>query len=1083
MKYKIGLDLGIASCGWCVINNDEDRIEDLGVRIFTSAENPKDGGALAVPRREARSARRRNRRRKFRMHRIKQLLIRKNLTTKEQLESSVKGLLSPWELRKEVLSRIVTGEELAKILVHIAKRRGYQSNRKSDERDVTNDSGKVISGIKEMREVLQEKGYQTVGEMFAVDEKFHEHKRNKGGSYAFSVDRKMLLDEISQIFQIQRELGNPLATNELEEKFVEVFKSQRNFADGPGISGYTKEGEIIFSPFGGDQIEKMMGRCAHFKEEPRAVKNAYSSELSILFQKINQLKIGRGHDKRHLLAEERELLVKEAHEKKELKYAQIRKWLNLTEDERFNLLSYGRKSNEEIEKAKFCELKGYQETKKAIEKVSKSYFETIKENRELLDDIAYAVTVYKSDEKIIEKLSKYSIPNDILDEILLLSFSKTSNLSIKALKMIEPYLQEGCMYHEACEMAEINHTKNQQGDKFDILPVISKEEVINPVVLRSLSQTRKVVNGIIRKYGTPDTIHIELARELSKNFKDRQDIIKEQKKNQDKNEKAKADLIERYGLKTPTGGDILKSRLFDEQDAKCFYSFNTIDRNRLFEKGYVEIDHILPYSQTFDDSYNNKVLVLAQENQHKRNRTAHEYVESKGGEFLHKYEEIIKGTYKISSTKRDNLLKGKLTQEDMEGFKERNLSDTKYITRFMKNFLENNLEFSSKSNSLKVYTVKGALTAKLRGIWGITKIRSESDIHHAIDAAVVAVATKSAEHFVENLQKLSVKSVNLKTGEYFENSKDLETYRMAELKMKIPQPWAHFRDELEYRVAENGIEALKNEATRSYMKYSQEFVNTLKPIFVSRMPNHKVTGPAHQETYRSSKHLQDEKSTVKTPLTKLTFKNIDDIANAESDTLLVNALKVRLEEYSGDGVKAFAKAFYKPKSDGSQGPLVRSVKLLSVQKGGVPVLKGDAIADRASMVRIDIFSKKNAKGKEQFYIVPIYVADTVKKELPNNAIVANKSHSEWIEMDAEYGFKFSLYPNDLVRLEMKEEKNFYYYKGVDVSTGAISLDDILGRLEKDTRKGIKSPEKFEKWGVDALGNIAKIKNEKRLSFR
>lgn len=133
MKYTVGLDIGIASVGWAVINNDKGRIEDLGVRIFKKAEEA-DGKALNQARREARGARRRIRRRATRMRKIKELFIKYNVVTEKQLENlyqMTEEKRDVWELRKIALDERVTNEEWVRILTTIAKRRGYKSNRKN----------------------------------------------------------------------------------------------------------------------------------------------------------------------------------------------------------------------------------------------------------------------------------------------------------------------------------------------------------------------------------------------------------------------------------------------------------------------------------------------------------------------------------------------------------------------------------------------------------------------------------------------------------------------------------------------------------------------------------------------------------------------------------------------------------------------------------------------------------------------------------------------------------------------------------------------------------------------------------------
>ena len=153
-KIVLGLDLGIASIGWALVNVDDDRTEnneilDSGVRIFQIAENPKDGKSLALPRREARGVRRTTKRRAQKLKAVKRLLLEKKVISQEELNNLFignKGQIDVWTLRKEALNRLLGPKELSRIMIHMAKHRGYFSNRKSDE--PTDSEGRaVLSGI------------------------------------------------------------------------------------------------------------------------------------------------------------------------------------------------------------------------------------------------------------------------------------------------------------------------------------------------------------------------------------------------------------------------------------------------------------------------------------------------------------------------------------------------------------------------------------------------------------------------------------------------------------------------------------------------------------------------------------------------------------------------------------------------------------------------------------------------------------------------------------------------------------------------------------------------------------------------
>ena len=179
LNYRIGLDIGIASVGWAVLeNNSKDepvRIVDLGVRLFEAAEVPKTGAALAEPRREARTTRRRLRRRKHRLERMKWLLQEYGLIQTEEFMKRYHsaGLPDVYRLRYEGLERKLKDEELAQILIHIGKHRGFRSTRKAELKDKNDkETGAVLSATRENEKLMEEHGYRTAGEMIYKDDKF-----------------------------------------------------------------------------------------------------------------------------------------------------------------------------------------------------------------------------------------------------------------------------------------------------------------------------------------------------------------------------------------------------------------------------------------------------------------------------------------------------------------------------------------------------------------------------------------------------------------------------------------------------------------------------------------------------------------------------------------------------------------------------------------------------------------------------------------------------------------------------------------------------------------------------------------------
>ncbi|WP_423767223.1 type II CRISPR RNA-guided endonuclease Cas9 [Cloacibacillus porcorum] len=143
-RYLLGLDIGITSVGWAVLDLTRGKIADLGVRLFDRAEEPKTGASLAAPRREARSTRRRLRRKRQRMSDIRSLIVSHGILSQTDMDNLFNSPhpCTPWELRAEGLDRLLTCEEWSRVLIHMAKHRGFKSNRTVAESDIKKQRGR-----------------------------------------------------------------------------------------------------------------------------------------------------------------------------------------------------------------------------------------------------------------------------------------------------------------------------------------------------------------------------------------------------------------------------------------------------------------------------------------------------------------------------------------------------------------------------------------------------------------------------------------------------------------------------------------------------------------------------------------------------------------------------------------------------------------------------------------------------------------------------------------------------------------------------------------------------------------------------
>jgi CRISPR-associated endonuclease Csn1 len=809
-KLILGLDLGITSIGWALVSVDKDNdqnneIIDSGVRIFTIAEHPKDGKSLALPRREARSARRTTKRKAQKKRAIKRLLQKYKIISVEELEHLFignKNQTDIWQLRRDALYRQLTNKEFSRVMIHIAKHRGYASNRKSKE--PTDNEGKaVLGGIGNNQKVLEEKSYLTIGEYLSTKEK----KRNSNGNYENSISRKMLQDEIDLIFTKQKEFGNALVNDQLLHEYKEIAFIQRPLKS----------------------VEGMVANCPFETLQKRAPKASLSFEIFRALQKLKNLRIITQDEEIALSKEQILQVIEKAKTVSSLSYKQLKKFLGLDEIVQFKGLSYfDHKTGEakEPEKAKLLEFSAFIKLKKVIEEADHLYWSKIENDNVQLDKIAEILSTEKDDNKSLEKLRKIIDSETVCQALLTLSFSGFGHISIKALQKINPYLAEGLDYDKACEMAGYDFKAIFQGDKTLLLPPLTPQEnleMTNPVVKRAIAQMRLVYNALARKYGALDAVHVEVTRDIKKSHKDRNEISKAQEEFQIQKEEAKVHAKEVLG-KEPNAKELLKFRLWKEQNKECIYSGKYIDPRTLCDPYATEVDHVLPYSRSLDDSLNNKVLCLTKENQNKGNKTPFEYFGSdKDTKEWQEFVGRIEGLKNLKQAKKSRLTKTNFDQSSEQTFKERNKNDTSYIAKFVKNYIEAHIAFKESKDKQHVFTRNGMLTSQLRYKWGVGDKNRQTHLHHAEDAIIVAFSTQS------QVQKLSETS-SKREGFIYEKKEEKAK------KIKFEPPMVDFGAKVQ---------------------------ESIEKIFVSFMPRRKVTGEAHSQLPKSKKEWVDKKGNLK----------------------------------------------------------------------------------------------------------------------------------------------------------------------------------------------------------------------------
>jgi len=972
----LGIDLGISSLGWAVVEYDKDndennKIIDCGVRLFTAAETPKEKESPNKARREARGLRRVIKRRRVRMNTIKHLLVTHKLIDKSILNEetgmfhSQSNRADVWQLRHDALYQLLSGDELARVLIHIAKHRGYKFLG-DDEND--EESGKVKTAGTELKKKFLEAGCQSVGEWLWKERGLHGKKRNKSGDYEISIPRDFLVEEIYRIFETQQTLGSTLATSELQKAYTY-------------IAFYVKPMQ---------SIEHTVGKCTYFPNEPRAPKASPTAEQFVALGKFYATVVIDKENKEQKISELKTIqeLMNFATSKEKLAYKELRKFLALDEEHIFKELAYKGKPKKvkkgeegkpqewefdktEAEKKIWISLKGHAKFKEIL---GEERFSELLKTPDLADEIAKVLTYHKDERDKKEALSKLVLETSIIEKLSTISFTDFNQLCLKAMKALLPEMIQGKRYDEA-----IGILGKPSHEKSIFLPPLKETNIaiLNPTVIRSFAQFRKVANALVLKYGSFDKVHFELAREVNTK-EDR----KRWEQDRDKNEKMHRQITEKLieeGIK-PNYKNILKSKLRSEQKDTCPYCQKNLHYPMIFQDGYAEIDHILPLSRSQDDSYVNKVLVHSVCNQNKKNRTPFEWLQDEKRDW-----ETFKNYILMESTlgkrKRSYLVKENFSDPQSQNeFIARNLNDTRYMSKAIKTYCENHWKLSSDDDKLRIQVRSGKLTSTLRHQWGLDNKNRETHTHHAMDAIMIAFSTPSM------VKKLS---------DYFARKERKDEKDKPILKTPIKQ----FKEAVDKAIEIEHQERIQTKTGETII---------LNRLLISRPPRASVTGAAHKETIKSPK------------------------------------------EYKGRGVK---------------------------------VNEGKGMCDNGDMPRVDVFSKE---GK--YYLVPIYVADFAKEELP----IITAYGEELLENAT---FLFSLYKDEIIGITTKatankpsKEVKGYFAQLIGPSILLNSFDNgeaEFFRYDNVKKKfvcqlNVLSAIAVKKYTIDPLGYYHEVKSEKRL---
>lgn len=755
--YRLGIDCGTNSMGYALVALNQQgyplNLLHMGVRIFSDGREDKTKTSLAVARRDARGMRRRRDRFVRRQKAVMEHLVQSGLMPQDRNDRKTLEKLNPYMLRAKGLDHQLTLRELGRALFHLNQRRGFQSNRKQGSKD------KEAGVVKAAHEALQNKmrDYRTYGEFLyhlSEEEKIHKQTpkriRNRSmdansAQYDFYPFRDELKNEYDALLTKQAEYYPELLKKDVVEQLKDIIFYQRAL------------------------LPVKRGKCSLIPTEERAYAALPSSQRFRLLKEVNNLelldRIWRRNQKA-LDQEQREIIVSELYKKKTLSFSSMRQKLKLDESTLFNLESEER------------------------EKLGGASTHIILAGKKYFGDIWLELNLEKQDEVVLELLNtedenalldwlKQKFPELSGEQMAAIMDAPleegTLRYSTEAIMHLLPYLEEGKNEHDAREACKVKglftHARGYDGrlygDAGNPLPYYGElleshvafgtgnpqdsdeknfGKINNPTVHIVLNQLRKLINELTPIYGKPKEIAVELARDLKLSKKEKKKLNAEIRKNTKANERYDDQIREILPAAKITTENRLRLKLHEQQQGICVYSGKAISRQEaLSDKA--EIDHILPFSRTLDDSTANKILVLRDANRAKRNLTPYEAFRGEA------YEAILIRIQHLPGSKKWRFMPDAIDRAT-EGDKwlSRQLSDTQYMSRVAREYLRyvvGDKEGTNGHSNVDAYS--GGLTAKLRHAWGLNNLLAdENDAknrddhrHHAIDALVIACANRA----------------------------------------------------------------------------------------------------------------------------------------------------------------------------------------------------------------------------------------------------------------------------------------------------------------------------------------------------
>ena len=682
MKKKIlGLDLGVGSIGWALIETEDyqpQKILGMGSRIVPISKDDSDqfSKGQAITKNADRTARR-TARKGYNRYQMRRALLTQALRNNNMLpERMDENVIDLWKLRSDAATEghQLTLPQIGRVLYHINQKRGYKHS-KADENGDSKQT-KYVEAVNQRYKDIQET-HQTIGQHFYLELLRSKIERANGPYYTYRIKdqvfpRAAYIAEFDQIMNVQRVYYPEVLTDE----FIDTLRNRIIFYQRPlksckhlvslcefEMRPYkTKDGKIVY---GGP-------KCA-----PRTSPLA---QLCAMWETANNITLtNRNNERFEFTLEQRRQIVDFLCHNKEMKVTHLQKILGISKKDGWyggKAIGKGIKGNATLNQLRDALQGKYDQWLempiKRIDVVdattSEVFWAVSPEVEETpLFKLWHAVYSLQNADELAKTLrEKFQITDEaVIEALCKIDFVKPgyANKSHKFIRRLLPYLMEGMMYSEACERININHSNSMTREEREQRPLsariqlLQKNQLRQPVVEKVLNQMINIVNSLKDQYGEIDEARVELARELKQSRDERESAYKAMGQNERRNKEI-AEKISEFGIR-PSRSRIQKYKMWEESLHQCFYCGKTIDLSEFLNGADVEIEHIIPRSILFDDSFSNKVCACRRCNQEKGNQTAMEYMETKSAAEQEAYKQRVDEAFtakRISKTKRDHLL-------------------------------------------------------------------------------------------------------------------------------------------------------------------------------------------------------------------------------------------------------------------------------------------------------------------------------------------------------------------------------------------------------------------------------------------